>query len=283
MDLERISNALLKWVMLNINSTTSNNDKPSVSYIINKIVNFNTARDIMSNNNMSGMEILKLSYLIYFISEGDDFKTALNKSNKLYFFNFINVEDIVDVYEECDECYGNGEVDCSWCDGEGVLDCDDCEGTGTTTSDADGEEEEKDCSSCDGLGNPNCENCGGDRTLECSNCDGDGRIETNKEEVNIENNKWVFHSPILAGQLKKEIENNYKTDNSIYDILDGFKKQVNFLGHTSDTVEKDELETNLNVEDISIGDVFLMGIREMRSEDYIDLGEFNGSYNLRMY
>ena len=275
MDLERISQTLLKWVNLNVKSSNTNGDKPSVSYIVNNIISFSTARDIMID--MEGVDVLRLSYIIYFISEGDDFKTAQNKSNNLYMFDFISVEDIKYTEEECEECYGDGTIECSWCDGDGEEDCTECDNT--TTSD-EGDEEE--CDECNGKESVECSNCSGDGNVECSNCDGEGRIESEEEMVSIDENKWVFNSPILAKKLQNEIENNYRTDSSIYAILDDFKNQVYYLGYTNSEETLNDLENNLDITDITTNDVILRGIRKLSSsEPYISLSNFGDSYTLK--
>ncbi len=79
------------------------------------------------------------------------------------------------VYDDCDECGGDGKVDCDECGGEGEIDgetCSDCEGRGKVLCDeCDGKGEKTvDCPECDGYGRIDCEECDGDGRVDCPEC-----------------------------------------------------------------------------------------------------------------
>jgi hypothetical protein len=86
----------------------------------------------------------------------------------------------------CDECGGNGSYECSECEGYGEVDCRDCNGEGSlecSQCDGDGEDEEGDtCTSCGGQGTEECSDCDGAKKVECKTCNGDAEFQC--EECN---------------------------------------------------------------------------------------------------
>lgn len=71
------------------------------------------------------------------------------------------------LYQECDDCGGNGETECDQCGG-GFTSCETCEGSG---KEGDGPDH---CPDCEGKGEIKCETCDGKVNIKCSPCKGEG-------------------------------------------------------------------------------------------------------------
>lgn len=98
--------------------------------------------------------------------------------------------------DECDECYGDGEIRCSECGGEGEISetCEDCDGSG---KDEDGDT----CPSCDGSGNITltCSECDGSGSVTCPTCGGSGGGESFDDSgMSGDEGSFEFPSPPLA-------------------------------------------------------------------------------------
>jgi len=126
--------------------------------------------------------------------------------NRIFFVGFFSSNG-ASVFEECDDCGGDGRQNCADCDGQGFVSCENCDGSGTIDCDncggggvlkqsSSGESEEISCDECDGQGFVSCENCD-EGTAECNycrgrgdffceDCDGRGEIETEKKEYTEE-------------------------------------------------------------------------------------------------
>jgi len=91
-------------------------------------------------------------------------------------------------YEECEDCYGEGESECYACYGEGTTICNACKGTkGYEIKGMDGfwmgsvyippiQDSFVPCSYCNGAGYSTCNKCRGSGYLKCETCNGEGEI-----------------------------------------------------------------------------------------------------------
>lgn len=118
--------------------------------------------------------------------EGVRFIVFLENSGRRGYDNCDECESGVN---QCDVCYGSGEIDCDYCGGTGTETCDDCDGRGE-------DEEGNECNKCWGggelqcgechNGSEECQECYGSGDIECHNCEGEERISNpNKTLVNV--------------------------------------------------------------------------------------------------
>ena len=271
MELQSLVGPLLKWINLNNPSDKS----PGVSYIETKILNYSATRAIVEH--LEPFEILKLCYILYFVNEGDSFEVAKEKSEQLKYVDSMQVKNISPHLETCDECYGNGDIDCEECDGEGEVECTYCDGEGEFEG-RDGEMET--CDVCDGSGRETCNECYGDTTISCENCGGDGEVETDYEEIEYENNYFIFYSPTIYEKLEnlKEKQNYNETD--VEEILDSEGSgDILYLSFKSDVMSREDFarSVDMNPDDIEDGEEYIYdygnGIPPLKLEGNPSIGQ----------
>jgi hypothetical protein len=149
---------------------------------------------------LSVPEIIKLSYVVFFMFEGDDYTTAKSKADQIQIIEVVEVGDIKYKIVDCDECDGDGSVECQQCDGEGEEDCYECNGTG--------ESGEDDCEYCYGSGKVTCSECEGSGDTNCEYCDGDGEIESSYDEVvEFSTTYWGIYEPRFVSVMKEKKDN----------------------------------------------------------------------------
>lgn len=142
------------------------------------------------------MNDLRMKYSTYFehVSLQDTIKVfvkiiSLKKTGNLNYYNkvknnifFVGLfsTEFGDVYEQCNECNGEGRLSCDHCDGQGSTECDDCDGDGIhscgeckgTGQISSENSEENECDECGGIGEISCESCDGDGREDCDYCNG---------------------------------------------------------------------------------------------------------------
>lgn len=134
------------------------------------------------------MNDLRMKYSTYFehVTLQDTIKVfvkiiSLKKTGNLNYYNKVKNDiffvglfstEFGDVYEQCNECNGEGRSSCDHCDGQGSTHCEDCDGDGIHS-----------CDECKGTGNISsengeeneCDECGGSGEVNCASCNGEGR------------------------------------------------------------------------------------------------------------
>jgi len=183
--MDKIINILKNWVDINL-STLKTGKSPHVSYILSTILMSPVSRSLL--NDLSPYDVLRVSYVIFYMFEGLPIEEAKKKSQKIHMVVTVSMDDIIDEKEECSDCYGDGTLECNTCDGDAVIDCGECSGEGTVEYD-EGEEE---CDWCDGSGKVECDECYGDMYLDCSECSGDGEVGTGYEYIEYDETLWTF-------------------------------------------------------------------------------------------
>lgn len=219
-------------------------------------------------NTKSGDEILKmflLSYSYYKTSRLDLGYEMINNSFKI---SCMSTE-LEEVYVECDECAGNGEVGCDECDSRGDVRCDECDGDGEIVCedcDGDGCEECDEsgytiCEKCDGNGEISCGECGGEGFITCYKCDGNGDIESE------EYRNYIIYQILTI-------------DQNLYNLCEMYEDTLNPISEESEFYEKINKNDNtlivniLNLygspkfDEIATGKVYCSEIFRQNSEIY---------------
>lgn len=205
-------NKIVKIIVDLIGNLKPNDLRPSISYIINKILSIQTLKTLLTSE-LTPKEILQIGYMVYFIFEGDDYVSAEWKSkNDLYLLDVREINDVEQSYETCTHCDGSGYESCNTCGGSGEIECSQCDGTGI------GDDDEE-CESCNGSGSELCEECDFDGEITCTECYGDQEVQSDEEYVMFDRELWVIGNPDTAMELKQIGDTKQFTDN-FYDILD---------------------------------------------------------------
>jgi hypothetical protein len=126
---------------------------------------------------MEAEDIIMISFLLPFAENSDLSSLYDNIKYNMFVYSYFEIIDI-EVYTECESCYGSGNEDCTECGGGGNVECYECGGRGNTDCeycDGTGEQEDgESCSECYGSGNEDCTECGGGGEVECNECGGNG-------------------------------------------------------------------------------------------------------------
>ena len=232
--MERITEVLKNWVQVNMNQLKTDRPLPHMSFILSKIVSHPTSYGLIRD--MGPYEILKLAYTVFFMFEGDDFEVAQQKSNDLYFIEVTEIEDIKDGKQECDYCYGEGNIDCDYCEGDGEESCYECYG--------DGEIDGETCSECNGEGKLTCSSCGGSGEDECQECYGDGEVDDDTVQmVDYSQSYWVTYSPDFIEDMKRKMDGDVPNDDFYADAdKDGAGGDLALLGSIRKDEDMDDLD-----------------------------------------
>jgi RecJ-like exonuclease len=243
--------------------------KPGVSYIVSTVLTFPAIKRGIIDE-LLPIEILQISYMLFFVYQGDDYETAEWKcKNKLYIFEANEVNDLGDKYIDCSNCNGVGYLDCDRCDNNGAETCDYCGGDGL---DAEGDE----CEDCGGRGEVNCGYCGGEGTTLCLDCSGIGNVRSEEEYVSFNTEIWVFSNEKIFKKLK-ELKDKDVLINNFYDILDQ-SKGILFL-----------IKTEVNTHDIELDEFRrIYGDYFEHEKDYLvsnieNLKDSNYNFTIKYY
>lgn len=253
MDFKTASNFLKKMVTMYLKDTPN---KPSVSYIISKILNFKPTKEIIIAE-FSPKEIIQLSYMVYFLFEGYDEDTAEYKAKN----------DIYMVYAEEVNSLDYLSIDCPSCDGYSETDCPGCNGTGEYECSCGGEDEE--CDECEGRGEVECPNCGGSGQIDCYECRGYGKVEAEDQSVIFDSEFWTVAGNDTFDYLK-EFEDSDKLVDNFYDVLDKNKGSILLIrtNRENDTMALDEFESRYGDYYEHQGDYIINGIQDLNKTIY---------------
>lgn len=124
---------LAKIIKTYIEKVVSNNkfkETPGASYILRQILSLPPTKRLVKTT-LSNKEIVKLSFIIFFMFKGDDIETAIWRSeNEVYMLSLSDVDELFARDISCENCAGLGDADCRECLNTGSETCPECEGTG---------------------------------------------------------------------------------------------------------------------------------------------------------
>ena len=215
MDLKVAISLIKKFIEIEMSS--KGDKKPGVSFIVHNVLRSPYLKGLSSK--LSANEIIKISYIVFYLFQGDSYEEAEFKSRpeNLYLVSFVNLTDKTDRPEECDECVGQGYKDCDECDSGGEVECYQCDGTGQIET-SDGME---DCDECNGRGEHTCNYCDGEGRVDCDACDGDGEVKSEEEYFTRTVTNFIFADTNVFEKLSELYnDNEYKYDDEIIGILD---------------------------------------------------------------
>lgn len=261
--MKRIAEVLKNWVQVNMNQLKTDRPLPHMSFILSKILNHPTSYGLIRD--MSPYEILKLTYTVFFMFEGDDFEVAQQKSNDLYFIEVTEIEDIKDAKWDCSDCDSDGTLECSFCYGEQTTDCYECGG--------DPDSVDGGCDFCNGRGTVECDECYGEGYVECYECDGDGVIsDPSVQMVDYSQSYWVTYSPDFIEDMKRKMDGDSPNDDFYADAdKDGARGDLTLLG----SIRKEEDMYELDFPQYNDGDTMVT--------DVAPLDELTSIINLFVY
>ena len=205
--MDKIIQVLKSWIDINLTELKTGR-LPHVSFIINTILTHPTSRGLVKH--LSGYEVVKIGYILFHMYEGKTLEEAKKIAEYIHSISVVEVEEIGDEIEECDECDGDGTIECRTCYGDETLECRECDGTGKGESYG-GSDEDDECGTCDGSGKVECDECYGDGEIQCYECDGDGEVRTGYDYVDFDESIWFFTNEDLyktyEAKIKGDIQN----------------------------------------------------------------------------
>lgn len=244
------------------------NKKPGASFIYHNILQSTFLKPLFSDS--TGEEVVKVSFIVFYLFNGFDLESSKFKSENLYFTSITSIYDVENEVERCEECEGMGQISCVPCDQSGSIDCVECEGSGEL-EDEDGNFEE--CNYCGGHGSLTCDECYGESEVTCDECGGDGEIETGEVIATLNSSSWVFADENLFIKLQEMHDDyQYMDDDELINMLDENEdtKGSFILISTRDR--------NHEVNIIEITNAFGSGIS--KGDSYVsELGELNDYAN----
>jgi len=192
------------------------NKKPGASFIYHNILQSTFLKPLFSDS--TGEEVVKVSFIVFYLFSGFDLESSKFKSENLYFTSITSIDGVENEIERCEECEGTGQLACVPCDQSGSVDCVECEGLGEL-GDEDGNFEE--CNYCGGHGSLTCDECYGDSAVTCNECGGDGEIETGEVMASLTSASWVFADESLFMKLQEMYDDyQYMDDYELTNMLD---------------------------------------------------------------
>jgi len=94
--------------------------KPSVSYVSSVALNFPAIVSILSG--LKGDELVRVIFVSFNLLNGDSDEVAMSRAKDIFMIDVKSIQgEEYNKMEDCDVCYGNGEVRCEECDGEGEV------------------------------------------------------------------------------------------------------------------------------------------------------------------
>lgn len=224
MDLTQLAK-IIKTYIEKVVSNSKFKETPGASFILRQIMSLPPTKRLVKTT-LSNKEIVKLSFIIFFMFKGDDVETAIWRSdNEVYMLSLSDVDDLYAREVECENCQGLGDADCRECLNTGLEECPECEGTGVGEPYGASDEDDA-CGMCNGSGEINCTECDGMGTYSCPDCDG-GEVEEDEESVHFGNSIWGIGDIGLIEKLN-DLKGAGYTHN-ITDILDSNKGAIVLL------------------------------------------------------
>ena len=224
---------LAKIIKTYIEKVVSNNkfkETPGASYILRQIMSLPPTKRLVKTT-LSNKEIVKLSFIIFFMFKGDDIETAIWRSeNEVYMLSLSDVDDLFARDVQCWSCEGLGQADCRECLNTGVETCQECEGTGEGEPYGDSDEDDE-CGMCNGSGEIECTECDGMGTTNCDDCS-DGEVEDTEESVHFGSSIWAIGDVNMVEKLNELNHQNYTHE--ITEVLDSNKGAVILLKSESE-------------------------------------------------
>lgn len=224
---------LAKIIKTYIEKVVSNNkfkETPGASYILRQIMSLPPTKRLVKTT-LSNKEIVKLSFMIFFMFKGDDVETAIWRSeNELYMLSLSDVDELFARDVSCDNCDGMGDADCRECLNTGMETCPECEGTGQGESYGNSDEDDE-CGACRGDGEVECSECDGMGTYSCPDCSG-GEVEDTEESVHFGSSMWAIGDINIIEKINDLKDMGYT--HNITDILDSNKGAIVLLKSESE-------------------------------------------------
>jgi len=224
---------LAKIIKTYIEKVVSNNkfkETPGASYILRQIMSLPPTKRLVKTT-LSNKEIVKLSFIIFFMFKGDDIETAIWRSeNEVYMLSLSDVDDLFARDVQCWSCEGLGQADCRECLNTGVETCQECEGTGEGEPYGDSDEDDE-CGMCNGSGEIECTECDGMGTTNCDDCS-DGEVEDTEESVHFGSSIWAIGDVNMVEKLNELNHQDYT--HKITEVLDSNKGAVILLKSESE-------------------------------------------------
>ena len=224
---------LAKIIKTYIEKVVSNNkfkETPGASYILRQIMSLPPTKRLVKTT-LSNKEIVKLSFIIFFMFKGDDVETAIWRSeNELYMLSLSDVDELFARDVSCDNCDGMGDADCRECINTGMEICPECEGTGQGESYGNSDEDDE-CGACRGDGEVECSECDGMGTYSCPDCSG-GEVEDTEESVHFGSSMWAIGDVNIIEKINDLKDMGYT--HNITDILDSNKGAIVLLKSESE-------------------------------------------------
>lgn len=229
MDLAQLAK-IIKTYIEKVVANSKFNETPGASYILRQIMSLPPTKRLVKTT-LSNKEIVKLSFIIFFMFKGDDIETAIWRSeNEVYMLSLSDVDELFARDISCENCSGLGDADCRECLNTGMEECTDCEGTGNDGHYS-GSHEDDECGSCRGEGEIECTQCDGVGTYSCPDCN-DGEIEDDEESVHFGSSIWGIGDVSMIEKLNALEGVGYT--HKIVDILDSNKGSVVLLKSESE-------------------------------------------------
>lgn len=242
---------LAKSIETLVTRELSNNDlldkKPSVSYVSDIALNFPAITSILSS--LEGDELVRVLFVSYNLLNGDSDEVAVNRTKDIFMLDVKSIQG-EEYYrmEDCDMCYGSGEIDCGECSGTGEIDCSTCKGSGYLNCDecsgegeVDGEEchycegeSESYCGDCGGSGDVRCDVCYGDYKVGCGECGGKGKIEGD-EVIDVEMFTIITQNPKLMEELDSLHDPNDDEIKEFGQFIEKYSNEILVIDVINDT------------------------------------------------
>lgn len=247
---------LAKSIETLVTMELSNNNlldkSPSVSYVSDIALNFPAITSILSS--LEGDELVRVLFITYNLLNGDSDEVAVNRTKDIFMIDVKSIQgEEYNKMEDCDVCYGNGEIACEECSGEGEIECSDCNGSGNLNCEECGGEGEVDgeechycggdgevhCGDCGGSGQVHCDECYGNGEVRCEECDGEGEVESSTEVVDVEMSTILTQSHQLVEELDTLHDPNDDEITEFGQFIEKYSNEILVIDVINDTIEFD--------------------------------------------
>ena len=229
MDLAQLAK-IIKTYIEKVVSNSKFKETPGASYILRQIMSLPPTKRLVKTT-LSNKEIVKLSFIIFFMFKGDDVETAIWRSeNELYMLSLSDVDELFARDVQCWNCVGLGRAGCRECLNTGVETCQECEGTGQGESYGRSDEDDE-CGQCRGEGETECTECDGMGVTNCDDCS-DGEVEDTEESVHFGSSMWAIGDVNIIEKINDLKDMGYT--HNITDILDSNKGAIVLLKSESE-------------------------------------------------
>ena len=226
--------------------------KPSVSYVSSVALNFPAIVSILSG--LKGDELVRVIFVSFNLLNGDSDEVAMSRAKDIFMIDVKSIQgEEYNKMEDCDVCYGNGEIACEECSGEGEIECSDCNGSGNLNCEECGGEGEVDgeechycggdgevhCGDCGGSGQVHCDECYGNGEVRCEECDGEGEVESSTEVVDVEMSTILTQSHQFIEELDTLHDPNDDEIKEYTNFIEKYIEEILVIDVIDDTIEFD--------------------------------------------